>query len=156
MFRERCRGRNVCSRLATCVATVHVKESVDSKVLALFSPAGSFSQEELLKIWKGLFYCMWVQDEPLLQVTQSPRHGSGPLPRWTPICCHPQTDGSKCFKEPLSQLLSPQEGAAGTQAVLSDISDTLSHRSPIALVISQLLWQVLHGVLNVSVLFSFV
>ncbi|XP_037380773.1 ribosomal RNA processing protein 1 homolog B [Talpa occidentalis] len=29
--------------------------------------AGGFSQEELLKIWKGLFYCMWVQDEPLLQ-----------------------------------------------------------------------------------------
>ncbi|XP_028701125.2 ribosomal RNA processing protein 1 homolog B isoform X1 [Macaca mulatta] len=28
---------------------------------------GGFSQEELLKIWKGLFYCMWVQDEPLLQ-----------------------------------------------------------------------------------------
>ncbi|KAM4887523.1 ribosomal RNA processing protein 1 homolog B isoform 2-T2 [Thomomys bottae] len=29
--------------------------------------AGGFSQEELLKIWKGLFYCMWVQNEPLLQ-----------------------------------------------------------------------------------------
>ncbi|XP_045140553.1 ribosomal RNA processing protein 1 homolog B [Echinops telfairi] len=29
--------------------------------------AGGFSQEELLKIWKGLFYCMWVQGEPLLQ-----------------------------------------------------------------------------------------
>ncbi|XP_008825605.1 ribosomal RNA processing protein 1 homolog B isoform X2 [Nannospalax galili] len=28
---------------------------------------GGFSQEELLKIWRGLFYCMWVQDEPLLQ-----------------------------------------------------------------------------------------
>ncbi|XP_039101366.1 ribosomal RNA processing protein 1 homolog B isoform X2 [Hyaena hyaena] len=28
---------------------------------------GGFSQEELLKIWKGLFYCMWVQDEPLVQ-----------------------------------------------------------------------------------------
>ncbi|XP_069422429.1 ribosomal RNA processing protein 1 homolog B isoform X1 [Ovis canadensis] len=28
---------------------------------------GGFSQEELLKIWKGLFYCMWVQNEPLLQ-----------------------------------------------------------------------------------------
>uniref|UniRef100_H0X1G0 Ribosomal RNA processing 1B n=1 Tax=Otolemur garnettii TaxID=30611 RepID=H0X1G0_OTOGA len=28
---------------------------------------GGFSQEELLKIWKGLFHCMWVQDEPLLQ-----------------------------------------------------------------------------------------
>lgn len=26
-----------------------------------------FSQDELLKIWRGLFYCMWVQDEPLLQ-----------------------------------------------------------------------------------------
>ncbi|XP_007452563.1 PREDICTED: ribosomal RNA processing protein 1 homolog B [Lipotes vexillifer] len=33
----------------------------------LFYPLGGFSQEELLKIWKGLFYCMWVQDEPLLQ-----------------------------------------------------------------------------------------
>ncbi|XP_074760578.1 ribosomal RNA processing protein 1 homolog B isoform X1 [Athene noctua] len=30
-------------------------------------PAGGFSQEELLKIWKGLFYCMWMQDKPLLQ-----------------------------------------------------------------------------------------
>ncbi|XP_073087374.1 ribosomal RNA processing protein 1 homolog B isoform X2 [Manis javanica] len=28
---------------------------------------GGFSPEELLKIWKGLFYCMWMQDEPLLQ-----------------------------------------------------------------------------------------
>ncbi|CAO2608573.1 Ribosomal RNA processing protein 1 homolog B [Lemmus lemmus] len=31
------------------------------------SDTGSFSQDELLKIWKGLFYCMWVQDKPLLQ-----------------------------------------------------------------------------------------
>ncbi|NWR93198.1 RRP1B protein, partial [Furnarius figulus] len=30
-------------------------------------PAGGFSHEELLKIWKGLFYCMWMQDKPLLQ-----------------------------------------------------------------------------------------
>ncbi|XP_007665412.2 ribosomal RNA processing protein 1 homolog B isoform X1 [Ornithorhynchus anatinus] len=29
--------------------------------------AAGFSQEELLKIWKGLFYCMWMQDQPLLQ-----------------------------------------------------------------------------------------
>ncbi|KFR08467.1 Ribosomal RNA processing protein 1 B, partial [Opisthocomus hoazin] len=28
---------------------------------------GGFSQEEMLKIWKGLFYCMWMQDKPLLQ-----------------------------------------------------------------------------------------
>lgn len=31
------------------------------------SDTGSFSQDELLKIWRGLFYCVWVQDEPLLQ-----------------------------------------------------------------------------------------
>uniref|UniRef100_A0A8B9CAM9 Ribosomal RNA processing 1B n=1 Tax=Anser brachyrhynchus TaxID=132585 RepID=A0A8B9CAM9_9AVES len=30
-------------------------------------PEGGFSQEELLKIWKGLFYCLWMQDKPLLQ-----------------------------------------------------------------------------------------
>ncbi|XP_044522814.1 ribosomal RNA processing protein 1 homolog A isoform X2 [Gracilinanus agilis] len=30
-------------------------------------PRGGFSHEELLKIWKGLFYCMWMQDKPLLQ-----------------------------------------------------------------------------------------
>ncbi|XP_074015335.1 ribosomal RNA processing protein 1 homolog B isoform X1 [Numenius arquata] len=30
-------------------------------------PAGGFSQDELLKVWKGLFYCMWMQDKPLLQ-----------------------------------------------------------------------------------------
>nr|XP_021334757.1 ribosomal RNA processing protein 1 homolog A-like [Danio rerio] len=28
---------------------------------------GGFSEEELLKIWKGLFYCLWMQDLPLLQ-----------------------------------------------------------------------------------------
>lgn len=42
-----------------------------NKIFMLFYPLGGFSQEELLKIWKGLFYCMWVQDEPLLQVTYS-------------------------------------------------------------------------------------
>ncbi|XP_020008285.1 ribosomal RNA processing protein 1 homolog A isoform X2 [Castor canadensis] len=29
--------------------------------------AGGFTHDELLKIWKGLFYCMWMQDKPLLQ-----------------------------------------------------------------------------------------
>lgn len=28
---------------------------------------GGFSEVELLKIWKGLFYCLWMQDMPLLQ-----------------------------------------------------------------------------------------
>ncbi|KAL0985552.1 hypothetical protein UPYG_G00158520 [Umbra pygmaea] len=28
---------------------------------------GGFSSDELLKLWKGLFYCLWMQDKPLLQ-----------------------------------------------------------------------------------------
>ncbi|XP_067266843.1 ribosomal RNA processing protein 1 homolog A [Chanodichthys erythropterus] len=28
---------------------------------------GGFGEDELLRIWKGLFYCMWMQDMPLLQ-----------------------------------------------------------------------------------------
>ncbi|XP_018103494.1 uncharacterized protein LOC379182 isoform X2 [Xenopus laevis] len=28
---------------------------------------GGFTEEEFIKIWKGLFYCMWMQDKPLLQ-----------------------------------------------------------------------------------------
>ncbi|XP_070263206.1 ribosomal RNA processing protein 1 homolog A [Myotis yumanensis] len=29
--------------------------------------AGGFTHDELLKVWKGLFYCMWMQDKLLLQ-----------------------------------------------------------------------------------------
>ncbi|XP_077335487.1 LOW QUALITY PROTEIN: ribosomal RNA processing protein 1 homolog A-like [Lithobates pipiens] len=29
--------------------------------------SGRFSSDEFCKIWKGLFYCMWMQDKPLLQ-----------------------------------------------------------------------------------------
>ncbi|KAM4560704.1 ribosomal RNA processing protein 1 homolog B [Fundulus diaphanus] len=29
--------------------------------------AGGFNGDELLKLWKGLFYCLWMQDKPLLQ-----------------------------------------------------------------------------------------
>ncbi|XP_040913712.1 ribosomal RNA processing protein 1 homolog B-like [Toxotes jaculatrix] len=28
---------------------------------------GGFTGDELLKLWKGLFYCLWMQDKPLLQ-----------------------------------------------------------------------------------------
>ncbi|KAJ8379155.1 hypothetical protein AAFF_G00230670 [Aldrovandia affinis] len=31
------------------------------------NPKGGFTSDELLKIWKGLFYCLWMQDKPLLQ-----------------------------------------------------------------------------------------
>ncbi|XP_073524914.1 ribosomal RNA processing protein 1 homolog A [Phyllobates terribilis] len=30
-------------------------------------PEGGFTADEFCKIWKGLFYCMWMQDKPLLQ-----------------------------------------------------------------------------------------
>ncbi|KAJ8352568.1 hypothetical protein SKAU_G00240440 [Synaphobranchus kaupii] len=30
-------------------------------------PDGGFTIDELLKIWKGLFYCLWMQDKPLQQ-----------------------------------------------------------------------------------------
>ncbi|XP_039599972.1 ribosomal RNA processing protein 1 homolog A-like isoform X1 [Polypterus senegalus] len=33
--------------------------------------SGGFNYNELLKIWKGLFYCMWMQDKPLLQEEMS-------------------------------------------------------------------------------------
>ncbi|XP_051009318.1 ribosomal RNA processing protein 1 homolog A isoform X2 [Acomys russatus] len=29
--------------------------------------SGGFTPDELLKVWKGLFYCMWMQDKPLQQ-----------------------------------------------------------------------------------------
>ncbi|XP_062862558.1 ribosomal RNA processing protein 1 homolog B-like [Trichomycterus rosablanca] len=34
---------------------------------------GGFTSEDLLKIWKGLFYCLWMQDKPLLQEELSDR-----------------------------------------------------------------------------------
>lgn len=79
----------------------------------LFCPVGGFSQEELLKIWKGLFYCMWVQDEPLLQVTQPLCRVPGPLARWprdvmlTLSQCPdiPKQIGNECTQEPFSQLV---------------------------------------------------
>ncbi|XP_031588996.1 ribosomal RNA processing protein 1 homolog A [Oreochromis aureus] len=37
------------------------------KYVSLRSQKGEFSGEELLKLWKGLFYCLWMQDKPLLQ-----------------------------------------------------------------------------------------
>ncbi|XP_053553209.1 ribosomal RNA processing protein 1 homolog A isoform X2 [Bombina bombina] len=30
-------------------------------------PEGGFTHDEFCKIWKGLFYCLWMQDKPLLQ-----------------------------------------------------------------------------------------
>ncbi|BFZ13682.1 hypothetical protein BsWGS_16721 [Bradybaena similaris] len=35
--------------------------------------ASGLSEPDLLKIWKGLFYCMWMQDKPLIQEELSQR-----------------------------------------------------------------------------------
>ncbi|KAL6485085.1 hypothetical protein MHYP_G00071300 [Metynnis hypsauchen] len=37
---------------------------------------GGFTCEDLMKIWKGLFYCLWMQDKPLLQEELSDRISS--------------------------------------------------------------------------------
>ncbi|KAM9341887.1 uncharacterized protein rrp1 isoform 1-T1 [Pholidichthys leucotaenia] len=37
------------------------------KYLSARDRTGGFCNEELLKLWKGLFYCLWMQDKPLLQ-----------------------------------------------------------------------------------------
>lgn len=35
---------------------------------SLFSAHGvNLTREDLLKLWKGLFYCMWMSDKPLVQ-----------------------------------------------------------------------------------------
>ncbi|XP_019480598.1 PREDICTED: ribosomal RNA processing protein 1 homolog A isoform X2 [Hipposideros armiger] len=39
-----------------------LKQKLDVK-----SSSCGFTHDELLKVWKGLFYCMWMQDKPLLQ-----------------------------------------------------------------------------------------
>jgi hypothetical protein len=31
--------------------------------------ADGFTEEDFLKIWKGLHYCMWMQDKPVIQVS---------------------------------------------------------------------------------------
>lgn len=62
----------LCSLLMLAVRNLKKNARTLKYNFVLFCPLGGFSQEELLKIWKGLFYCMWVQDEPLLQVTSPP------------------------------------------------------------------------------------
>lgn len=38
-----------------------------NQFLIFFTPYSAFSEEELFKLWKGLFYCMWMSDKPLIQ-----------------------------------------------------------------------------------------
>ena len=36
--------------------------------LAAFLVFKGFGELDLMKVWKGLFYCMWMSDKPLIQV----------------------------------------------------------------------------------------
>ena len=33
----------------------------------LRSRGGDLGEDEILRIWKGLFYCFWMSDKPLVQ-----------------------------------------------------------------------------------------
>ena len=37
------------------------------KIFIYFYFFAAFTDDELMKLWKGLFYCMWMSDKPLIQ-----------------------------------------------------------------------------------------
>jgi len=37
------------------------------KIKKWFSVKANFEEEEMMKIWKGLYYCFWMSDKPLVQ-----------------------------------------------------------------------------------------
>jgi ribosomal RNA-processing protein 1 len=46
-------------------AVERLKAWINARTL---NPTSFFSYEDLIKIWKGLYYNMWMADKPLLQV----------------------------------------------------------------------------------------
>jgi len=42
-------------------------------IVAKSTRGGGLSDDDLIKLWKGLFYCMWMQDKPLIQQELSAR-----------------------------------------------------------------------------------
>ncbi|XP_024142843.1 ribosomal RNA processing protein 1 homolog A isoform X1 [Oryzias melastigma] len=59
----------LAQRLASNEKPVRTKalRKLKKYISAREGAAGGLSAEELLKLWKGLFYCVWMQDKPLLQ-----------------------------------------------------------------------------------------
>lgn len=45
----------------------HVRDKAVQNLRSYLSNRKTFSQLELLKLWKGLFYCMWLSDKPRTQ-----------------------------------------------------------------------------------------
>lgn len=46
-------------------AVERLKAWINARTL---NPTSFFSYDDLIKIWKGLYYNMWMADKPLLQV----------------------------------------------------------------------------------------
>lgn len=46
-------------------AVERLKSWINARTL---NPASFFSYDDLIKIWKGLYYNMWMADKPVLQV----------------------------------------------------------------------------------------
>jgi ribosomal RNA-processing protein 1 len=51
---------------------VHTEKKVRDKAVSslveyLLANQNSLSELEFLKLWKGLFYCFWMSDKPLIQ-----------------------------------------------------------------------------------------
>ena len=46
-------------------AVERLKAWINARTL---NPTSFFSHDDLIKIWKGLYYNMWMADKPLLQV----------------------------------------------------------------------------------------
>ncbi len=47
-------------------AVERLKAWINARTL---NPTSFFSYDDLIKIWKGLYYNMWMADKPVLQVT---------------------------------------------------------------------------------------
>ena len=52
-------ARDTCARAPTCLCIA----SIDCMFLC-----SDFDHVEMLKLWKGLYFCMWMADKPLVQV----------------------------------------------------------------------------------------
>jgi ribosomal RNA-processing protein 1 len=49
-------------------ALTQIRNYISAKANSKDEP---FGEEDLVKLWKGLHYCMWMADKPLIQVSSS-------------------------------------------------------------------------------------
>ncbi|KAL1607756.1 hypothetical protein SLS60_002692 [Paraconiothyrium brasiliense] len=61
------------------------RDSALSSLRAFLSSRSEISELDLLKLWKGLFYCLWMQDKPAQQQALSRSLASLPSSLKTPV-----------------------------------------------------------------------